>query len=290
MVNHGAINGNISTVSGVFEIQQGYHNGSGQVKINETEQSKIIPANIKSGVQILGVSGTFTSDATASASNILSPNTAFVNGEKIIGTMQDNGAINNKISTASDVYTIPEGYHNGEGTVSISSVEQAKIISENIRAGVQILGITGSFTSDANAITSQILDGQTAYVNGLKITGSMNNRAAVNGVISTKTGSFTIQQGYHNGEGEVKIDENEQAKIIPQNIKSGIEILGVMGTHETGAVSGQTKTVTPSTISQTLTPDSGYDYITEINVEPIPYVTESNSAGGTTVIIGRVGE
>lgn len=204
--------------------------------------------------------------------------------------MQNNGAVSGEISTVNESYSIPIGYHNGSGTVSISSVEKEKIISENIKSGVQILGITGSLTEDATATASQILDGQTAYVNGSKITGSMNNRAAVNGVISTKTGSFTIEQGYHNGEGEVKIDDAEQAKIIPQNIKSGIEILGVIGTHETGEISGQTKIVTPSITSQTLTPDSGYDCITEINVEPIPYETESNSAGGTTVIIGRVGK
>ena len=51
-------------------------------------------------------------------------------------------------------------------------------------------------------------------------------------------------------------------------------------------VSVQSKTVTPTTNQQVVTPDSGYDYLSQVTVEKIPYKEELNSAGGYTVTIG----
>jgi hypothetical protein len=48
----------------------------------------------------------------------------------------------------------------------------------NIKVGVTIAGVTGTFTSDANATAAQILSGKTAYVNGSKITGTIASKAA----------------------------------------------------------------------------------------------------------------
>ena len=56
----------------------------------------------------------------------------------------DNGAVSGSVSTKAGIYAVPVGYHNGAGTVAISAVEQAKIIAANIKAGVTILGETGS--------------------------------------------------------------------------------------------------------------------------------------------------
>ena len=50
------------------------------------------------------------------------------------------------ISTVDQQYTIPQGYHDGSGKVSIASTEQSKIIASNIREGVVILGVTGSMS------------------------------------------------------------------------------------------------------------------------------------------------
>lgn len=60
MPNNGAVKGTISTVAGSFQIAQGYHDGSGKVTINSTEQAKIIATNIREGVTILGVTGTMS--------------------------------------------------------------------------------------------------------------------------------------------------------------------------------------------------------------------------------------
>lgn len=64
MMNRGATAGTISRKTGAYIIPEGYHNGDGSVTIAEAERDKIIPDNIKSGISILGVSGTYTGDGT----------------------------------------------------------------------------------------------------------------------------------------------------------------------------------------------------------------------------------
>ena len=141
-------------------------------------------------------------------------------------------------------------------------------------------------TSDATASASEILSTKTAYKNGSKLTGSMPNRGGVTGTISTKAGQYTIQNGYHDGSGKVGIDSAEQAKIIAGNIKSGVEILGVTGTYTGEAISAQTKSVTPTFTAQQILPDTGYDYLSQVNVAAITVTETDNSAGGKTVTIG----
>ena len=115
----------------------------------------------------------------------------------------------------------------------------------------------------------------------------MPNNGAVTGTISTKAQEYTIAQGYHDGSGKVSISSTEQAKIIAQNIRQGVTILGVEGTM-TGSedVHAQSKTVTPTTSSQTITPDSPtYNYLSQVIVNAIPY-TETANTYGITVTIG----
>lgn len=142
-------------------------------------------------------------------------------------------------------------------------------------------------TQDATAVAAEILSGKTAYNKGNKITGTMKNNGAVSGTISTKAGTYTVPQGYHDGSGKVGISSTEQAKIIPANIRDGVTILGVAGTMS-GAegVKVQAKTATPSTEEQVILPDSGYTHLSQVTVAPIPYNESDNSAGGKTVTIG----
>ena len=143
-------------------------------------------------------------------------------------------------------------------------------------------------TSDADATAGEILSTKTAYVNGNKLAGTMPNRGGVTGTISTVDGTYTIQNGYHDGSGTVEISSTEQAKIIESNIKSGVEILGVTGTYTGEAISAQAKTATPYTTQQTVLPDNGYDYLSQVTVSAISYTETLNAQGGYTVTIGDV--
>lgn len=89
-----------------------------------------------------------TSDATASADEILSGQTAYANGSKVTGSMTNRGGVTGTISTKAGQYTIPEGYHDGSGKVSISTTEQNKIIASNIKSGIVILGVTGTYSGE----------------------------------------------------------------------------------------------------------------------------------------------
>lgn len=141
-------------------------------------------------------------------------------------------------------------------------------------------------TQDATAADSEILAGKTAYVKGTKTTGTMKNNGAVAGKITTVTGAYTVPQGYHDGSGKVVIDGTEQAKLIAENIREGVTVLGVTGTMSgTEGANPQAKEVTPTTTPQEILPDSGYNYLSQVTILAIPYVESENSAGGTTVTI-----
>ena len=142
-------------------------------------------------------------------------------------------------------------------------------------------------TQDATATAAEILSGKTAYNKANKLTGTMPNNGGVTGVIKTKDEQYPVPQGYHDGSGKVGIDSTEKAKLIATNIRKGISILGVTGTMSTTeGAKPQAKTVTPTTTAQTVLPDTGYNYLSQVTVNPIPYVESDNSAGGTTVTIG----
>ena len=141
-------------------------------------------------------------------------------------------------------------------------------------------------STDATVAVAEILDGKTAYARGAKLVGTMPNKGAVNGTITTKAEQFTIPTGFHDGSGKVGIDETEQAKIIEANIKEGVTILGVTGTlAPASGVKAQSKTVTPGTSEFSVLPDEGYDYLSTVTVSAIPTSESDNSAGGITFTI-----
>lgn len=142
-------------------------------------------------------------------------------------------------------------------------------------------------TQDATVQVAEMLEDKTAYARGTKLMGTMPNNGGIEEKITTVDQEITIPQGYHDGSGKVAIDDVEQAKIIAENIKQGVEILGVTGTCEPSSdVTAQAKEVTPSTEEQTILPDEGTDYLSQVKVKAIPYVEADNSAGGLTVTIG----
>ena len=145
-----------------------------------------------------------------------------------------------------------------------------------------------SDTSDDTATVSEILAGKTAHARGTLLTGTMPNRGAVTGTITSASGQYTIPQGYHDGSGKVSIDSTSAGLLVPENIRDGVTILGIEGTMSGSEdVHAQSKTATPTWSAQTITPDSpDYNYLSQVTVNAIPITYSDNSAGGQTVTIG----
>lgn len=182
--------------------------------------------------------------------------------------------------------------YGGETLIDLTgdTVDAAHLLSgytAHDKSGAVITGENtfDSDTSEDTAAVAEILATKTAHARGAKLTGTMPNNGAVSGSISTKAGQYTIPQGYHDGSGKVGIASTEQAKIVAGNIKSGVQILGVTGTYTGASISAQSKTVTPTKAAFDVAPDSGYDYLSGVHVNAIPYVESDNSAGGKTATI-----
>ena len=177
--------------------------------ILEDKNTNLLPENLKQGVTCLGVEGTMqagidTSDANATANDITINKTAYVNGEKITGTLplfpnsrtfivSNAGVANNTEDSTLDLTTINTTKQILDSNVSMnfnadySDVATAiGLTADKIVSGNTILGVEGAAetsgidTSDANATANDIVEGKTAYVNGEKITGELQQRLDIN--------------------------------------------------------------------------------------------------------------
>lgn len=143
-------------------------------------------------------------------------------------------------------------------------------------------------SSNCTATVAEVLATKTFAKNGSVLTGTMPNRGAVSGTISDKSTPYTIPQGYHDGSGTVGLDSSSANALVANNIREGVEILGVTGTMSgSEGMKPQSKTVTPSSTAQTILPDSPtYNCLSQVTVNAIPYTETDNAAGGKTVTIG----
>ena len=156
--------------------------------------------------------------------------------------------------------------------LTADTVESNKLLTGYTAHGADGAPITGTCTydadtSDATATASEILATKTAYKDGAKLTGTMPNIGKQTSTITTKAEAITISQGYHDGSGTVGISTTEQAKIIADNIRQGVSILGV--------------TYLPTDIGD-------YNYFSQVSVAAIAYTETDNTAGGKTVTIGTI--
>lgn len=237
--------------------------------ILEDKNTNLKPENLKQGVTVMGVAGTLepgldTSDATATTNDIIAPKTAYVNGGKITGTMSNNGELNYIPSTTQQ--SIPAGYTSG-GSVS----GDTNLIPENIKKDIQIFDVTGTYegldTSDADAIPLDIVAPKTAYVNGKKITGTLQGvdefypigiagdadnitletfDETINVVTAeyTKTSEPTLLNGNCKITAFMKQSSVATAAgLTPEKIVSGNTILGVEGTATSLDTSDATATI-----------------------------------------------
>lgn len=162
-------------------------------------------------------------------------------------------------------------------------------IKAHDKSGAPIVG-TNTYdadTSDATAVAAEILNGKIAYVSGSKITGTMPNNSAKTLDITDKSTPVTIPMGFHDGSGKAQISSDEQAKLIPTNIRDGITVLGVTGTMSgSEGMRPQAKSVTPTFAQQEVLPDDGYNCLSSVTIAAIPVTYTDNEQGGQTLKIG----
>lgn len=162
-------------------------------------------------------------------------------------------------------------------------------IKAHDKSGAPIVGSStfDADTSDANAVAAELLKDKTAYVNGVKVTGTMPNNGAKTLDITNKSTPVTIPTGFHDGSGKAQIAADEQAKLIPKNIREGITVLGVTGTMSgSEGMKPQAKNVTPTFTQQEVLPDEGYNCLSSVTVAAIPVTYTDNEQGGQTMKVG----
>lgn len=133
-------------------------------------------------------------------------------GAVTAGTMPNNGAVAKTLTPDDTSYTVPAGYHSGSGAVSIDPEEKTatpttdqQIITPTegkVLAQVTVNAIPAQYvdTGDATAVATGILSGQTAYVGGEKVTGTMPNNGSTSGTFDgITTMSYVIPAGYTSG-------------------------------------------------------------------------------------------
>lgn len=116
--------------------------------ITPEKLAKGIKAHDKSGAPIVGTCpfDTDTSEATATAAEVLNGKTFGAGGEVKTGSMPNQGGKTLEVTEKGAAVTIPAGYHDGSGKAKIASTEEAKLIPANIREGITVLGVVGSMS------------------------------------------------------------------------------------------------------------------------------------------------
>lgn len=225
MPNNGTVSKALDVTTISYTIPKGYHSGSGTVKITlETKAvtptksaQTVVPTSgkVMSSVTVAAIPDEYitTDDADATAANILVDKTAYVAGEKLTGTMTDNGAVTKTLTTTSTSYTVPAGYHNGSGKVSIAletksatPTKSAQTITPStgkVLSSVSVAAIPAAYqnVTEVDAVAADVLSGKKIVsAAGEVLTGSMANNgstsATIDGLTST---SVTIPAGYTTG-------------------------------------------------------------------------------------------
>lgn len=296
---------NLTSNNQEYTIANGRHSGLRKIKAVITNLAAGV---IKAGTTVGGVLGTFTSDANAVAAELLAGVTAYVNGNKITGTMPNRGKITQSLGINGS-YTIPNGYHDGTGVVSQSVATKGAatitpstanqvisagqylsgdqtiagdpdLVSANIKAGANIFGVAGNSnvvdTSDASAGTGQIISGFSAYSKGVKLSGAVPQKSAQTYTPGTTDQTISAWQ-YLSGIQTI----SGSANLVAGNIKSGVNIFGVIGTFNNGIKSIQVAEIGDYTTLRTVTINSVVPANTMLIVQC--YIQDNNGSWTLTL-------
>ena len=245
IVNQGAVSVTVQEGS-TYTIPKGYHNGSGTVSGvsgggNYTLQSKtatptkkqqnITPDNGYYGLSDVTVGAIpeayqDVSSVTAAAGDVLTGKViVLADGTVTTGTMANNGAVSKTLDATTITYTIPNGYHSGAGTVKIvletktvtptKSAQEITPTTGKVLSKVTVEAIPDNYvdTTDGDATAAELLDGKFAYVDGVKVEGTMPNNGAIAATIDgLTTTSYAVSAGYTSG-GTVSLTDDIETAL-----------------------------------------------------------------------------
>ena len=171
MTNNGTVSTDISAKATEVTIAQGYHSGSGKVKISATEQAKIITGNIKAGITVLGVAGKSsvvdTADANATAGDILNGKTGYVNGSKITGNFPILAGSTVSAGYCYVAYSTAPASTNSTSYVKLKEIQVKKAgtykVYYEIQGGVAGYQAYGIIYKNGTAYGSEVYYGDSAW-------------------------------------------------------------------------------------------------------------------------------
>ena len=257
-------------------------------KVSIAKPSELIPTNIKAGVTIANIQGTYetpTEEQTVdlvlsgtSGTQVVVPSSSDVVLSKvIINKPQDLVGENIKVGTS--IAGIP-GSFTGDATVTTSDIFEGKIAYAN---GQQVIGTFT--TSDLTATSSDILFGKTAFVDNAVITGSYKVLSNVN-VLSNEL-TFETADTYEvypfEADSTEKVTINKPENLLPGNIRKDVIIAGITGTYGGETISLQNKTVTFTGNGQEVVADSGYDGLQKVTISGPNNLVAENIASGVVI-------
>lgn len=196
------------------------------------------------------------------------------------------------VSPSTSSQTIgPDSGYDGLSSVQINAMPTGTTTSPTSISGTSATVSTGTNTltlSKTISVTPRVttagyVSAGTAGNSAVSLTASVTTKAAA--TITPGTSNQTIASGtYLTGTQTIAGD----ADLVAGNIKSGVSIFGVTGTYTAESPSLQSKTgIAPSTSTQTITADSGYDGLSsvQINAMPTGTTTSPTSISGTAATV-----
>lgn len=232
MANNGAVSKTLdaTTNNQSYTVPTGYHNGSGTVAIvleqksatPTTSSQTIVPTTGKvlSSVTVAAIPSEYqdTTNVDATAADVLAGKVIVTSTGEVTGSMTNNGAVSQVLDVRSGhtSYTVPAGYHNGSGTVSLVTEEKSATpttSAQNITptngkvlSKVTVAAIPAKYgdTTGDDAVAANLLAGKLAHtiVNGTatQIEGTMTNNGSISGSIDgLTTTSYSVPSGYTSG-------------------------------------------------------------------------------------------